>query len=293
MTPETVSNSASTQTMAEGNMSPFPDLPTEAVAASPWVAAWTLCERELVRFVRQRSRLIGAIGQPLLFWVLFGAGFRGSFQIPNVPIEFGQYFFPGIVVLVVLFTAIFATISIIQDRHEGFLQGVLIAPIPRWSLVLGKVLGGAMLALIQAWLFFLLAPLAGIQWSVVSVLAASAFLLLEGTALTSLGVCLAWKTDSVQGFHAMMTLVLMPMWLLSGAFFPAEGGPAWLAWIIRLNPVTYGVAGFRRILSLSTPAAAWADLPSMPLCLAVTTGFAVVFFLLALWLVGSHSGERS
>ncbi|QDU63091.1 Inner membrane transport permease YbhR [Planctomycetes bacterium Pan216] len=252
-------------------------------------AAWALAQRELVRFFRQRGRVMGAVGQPLIFWILFGAGFQSSFRPPSAgegAVSFGQYFYPGIITLVVLFTAIFATISVIQDRREGFMQGVLIAPVPRSMIALGNVLGGTLIALFQAWIFLLLAPLTGISLSLVMIVAASLYIVVLGIALTSLGLCLAWRSDSVQGFHAMMTLLLFPLWLLSGAFFPAEGAPLWLAWVIRLNPVSYGVAGLRRILDWGRPASdTLATLPSLGLCVLVSVCFAAIMFWLATWTV--------
>jgi ABC-2 type transport system permease protein len=258
-----------------------------AIAGSAnWMAAATLCERELVRFLRQRNRLIGALAQPLIFWVLFDAGLSGSFRPAGGPqhLTYGEYFLPGVLVLIVLFTAIFATISIIEDRNEGFLQGVLVAPVPRAMVVLGKVMGGTLLALIQALAFLAVAWLFGVRAGPGQLLAAGLFLLVVGIGLTSLGVCIAWRMDSIQGFHAIMSVVLFPMWLLSGAFFPASGAPAWLAWTIRLNPVTYMVAGLRRLLD--EPSAAWTGLPSFPVCLLVTVSFAAAMFLLASRLAG-------
>ena len=133
-----------------------------APRSSLFLATWTLAKREVVRFLRQRSRVIGAIGQPIIFWILFGAGLSGSFQFgggDSAGMSFQEYFLPGVAVLIVLFTSIFSSISVIQDRNEGFLQGVLVAPVPRSSIVLGKVLGGTVLALFQAFLFVVLAPL--------------------------------------------------------------------------------------------------------------------------------------
>src|SRR5579872_4054789 len=129
-----------------------------------WLAIWALASRELVRFFRQRTRVIGALGQPILFWVLFGAGLHSSFSPPDwAPrsMTYQEYFFPGVAVMIVLFTAIFSTISIIEDRREGFLQGVLVAPIGRLAIVLGKLCGGTALAVLQAGLFLALAPLVG------------------------------------------------------------------------------------------------------------------------------------
>jgi ABC-2 type transport system permease protein len=257
-------------------------------------AAVALAWRELVRFARQRSRLIGALGQPILFWILFDAGLRSSFrpaQGAGATVGYGEYFFPGVLVMIVLFTAIFATISIIEDRREGFLQGVLVSPTPTFYVVLGKALGGSALALIQAWVFLLLAPFAGISIGVREALLTSGWLFLVGFWLTNLGVCMAWKTDSTQGFHALMSVFLMPMWLLSGAFFPAEGAPAWLAWVIRLNPLTYSVAGLRHLLYLGA-ANVTADLPSLTFCAAVNLAMAALWFYLATTIASGRGGSK-
>ena len=214
------------------------------------LAVWSLASRELIRFARQRTRVIGALGQPVLFWVLFGAGLHGSFKPPAwapSDMTYQEYFFPGVAVLIVLFTAIFSTISIIEDRREGFLQGVLVAPISRLAIVLGKLCGGAALAVVQAGLFLALAPLLGLAVSPLAALEVLGFLILLAFAMTALGFLIAWPLDSTQGFHAIMSVFLLPMWLLSGAFFPA-GESGWLSSVIRANPLTYGVAGLRRLL---------------------------------------------
>lgn len=245
------------------------------IAVPFWLPIWTLALRELVRFFRQRSRLVGAIGQPVLFWILFGAGLRGSFSPPAwapADMTYQEYFFPGVAVLIVLFTAIFSTISIIEDRREGFLQGVLVAPISRLSLVLGKLCGGTALAVIQAGLFLALAPTMGLHLTLLTALATAGFLILLAFGLTALGFLIAWPLDSTQGFHAIMSIFLMPMWLLSGAFFPAQES-GWLSWVIRLNPLTYGVAGLRRLLYSGQSLPAAAGLPSMTACLVVTLLF--------------------
>jgi ABC-2 type transport system permease protein len=252
--------------------------------------ALTLWQREMVRFWRQKNRVVAAIAQPALFWALFGAGFSGSFRLGAAgarEADFLEYFFPGTVVLIVLFTAIFSTISIIEDRQAGFLQSVLVAPVSRAGIVLGKVAGGSSLALLQATAFLALAPLAGIRLDAANVAASFGALALVSFALTSLGVVVAWPMSSTQGFHAVMMLVLMPMWLLSGAFFPLTGGPTWLAWIMRANPLTYGVALFRHALYQGAPGPA--SLPSVELSLGATLGFAAVAFAVALFLVGRRT----
>lgn len=263
--------------------------PATQQSFSKWNAVRALAFRELIRFFRQRSRVVGAIGQPIIFWVLFGAGLRNSFQAPDwaasleQPVSYQEYFFPGIAVLIVMFTAIFSTISIIEDRREGFLQGVLAAPVPRSVIVMGKVLGGTILAVLQAALFLLIGPLlqqlgltTGLQLHLefLPFVLSAAFLVVIAIELTALGFLIAWPMNSTQGFHAIMSIFLMPMWLLSGAFFPGDG-TAWLLWIIRLNPLTYGVAGLRRLL-YSGELPVTDTLPSMTMCVVVTFGFAAV-----------------
>ena len=175
-----------------------------------------------------------------------------------------EYFFPGTVVLILLFTSIFSTISIIEDRKEGFLQSVLVAPIPRSAFVLGKLLGGTTLAVMQGVLFMLLAPLVHIPFYAIP--AALGMLALVAFGLTALGYIIAWKMDSTQGFHAIMNLVLIPMWLLSGSVFPASGAPGWLRWVILVNPLTYGLAAVRSSIYGVQRAAAM-NLPSFSVSL--------------------------
>ena len=216
-----------------------------------WLVVGTLCRRELVRFFRQRNRVIGAIGQPTLFWILFGAGLGPSFQMPGMAdsnMSYREYFFPGTLVLILLFTAIFSTISIIEDRREGFLQSILVAPIARWAMVLGKLLGAATIAVAQGLLFLLLGLTVGLTFTPASFLGITMFLFVLSLALAGLGFVIAWQLDSTQGFHAVMSMFLLPMWLLSGAFFPATEGV--LGWLVRFNPLSYGVAGLRQILYL-------------------------------------------
>ncbi len=242
----------------------------------------SLARRELVRFVRQRNRVIGALLTPVVFWLLIGGGIGRTFHAPGVPggDNFLEFFFPGTILMILLFTAIFSTISIIEDRREGFLQSVLVSPAPRIAIVLGKVLGGTVLAVGQAMLFLLIAPWVGIPLTAASFAAAVGVMLLLGFSLTALGFCIAWPMGSTQGFHAIMNLLLMPMWFLSGALFPATGSI--LKWVMALNPLTYGLAALRRALY---PAEAAEALPGWSISLGVSAGFAVLMLLLATWLV--------
>lgn len=277
-------------------------------SASPafpfWLAVGTLTLRELVRFFRQRTRIVGALGQPLILWILIGAGFQGSFKPPSyvpadVPMTFQEFFFPGIAVLILLFTAIFSTISIIEDRREGFLQGVLVAPVPRLAIVGGKLTGGMVLAVVQALLFLGIGPLltaVGLsptihtQWTFGSALAVFGFLVLLGYTLTALGFLIAWPLDSTQGFHAIMSVFLLPMWLLSGATFPAEES-GWLNLIVKANPLTYGVAGLRRLMYPQVEF--HSGLPPMWLCLLVTCGFCAACVAGCVWLARRPSAANA
>ncbi|MBP9864935.1 MAG: ABC transporter permease [Candidatus Omnitrophica bacterium] len=212
------------------------------------LALYTLWLREMTRFFRQPSRIAGAIGTPLIFWFFLGSGLGGSFKM-SAPdggaglsqVSYLQYFLPGTILLVILFTAIFSSISLIQDRSEGFLQSVLVSPAPGWAMIGGKVLGGTTVAVIQGMLFLAAAPLAGLPLSFDMLAGFALALFLNAFALSALGFALAWQFKSVQGFHAVMNLVLMPLWFLSGALFPPEGAPSWIRLAIAMNPLSHGL----------------------------------------------------
>ena len=253
-------------------------------APSGWLAAWSLGLREWLRFVRQRNRVVGSLGQPLLFWLFFGEGFRETFQLPQAgqPLAFREFFFPGVLVLILLFTAIFVTISIIEDRREGFLQAVLVSPVPNWALVLGKLVGGTAIALVGALVFLLLGLTLNLQPGLLGLAGTVVFLFVSGLGLTGMGFILAWRMDSTQGYHAVMSVVLFPMWLLSGAFFPPP--PGVLGYLMLINPMTYAVGGVRQMLYWNAPelAAASGD-PPLWLCWAVTVGFCAAMILVGGW----------
>ena len=242
----------------------------------------TLCWREVVRFCRQRSRLVGAFVQPLVFWLLLGGGLRASFRPPGASAgtSYVEYVYPGIIAMVLLFTAIFATISVIEDRHMGFLQGVLVSPVSRSCIVLGQALGATTLALVQGILFLSLAPAVGVPLSVSSVLWMVLVMFLVSFGLTSLGLVIAWRLESTQGFHAVMNLILLPMWVLSGAFFPMTGVPGLIEWVMRVNPLTYGMAALRRCLYLGNPGAA-GQVPGLAPALGITVLFGILAFIAA------------
>lgn len=249
-----------------------------------WLPAWALWQREIVRFVRQKNRIIGALATPLVFWLLIGSGVGPGFRLPGLPedMSYLAYFFPGTVVLILLFTAIFSTISVIEDRREGFLQGVLVAPVAPEAIVLGKFLGGMTLAAGQGMLFCLAAPLAGLPLDIMVLVRLVPALLLVSFGLVGLGFLIAWPLDSTQGFHAIMNVFLMPLWLLSGALFPAAGD-SWVRFVVMVNPVAYGTAAVRR--AFYGDAAPLGLLPSYGTAMAVSVFFALLMFVLSVWLV--------
>ncbi|MCI0403967.1 MAG: ABC transporter permease [Acidobacteria bacterium] len=254
------------------------------------LAAASLWWRELVRFYRYRSRVIGALGTPLVFWLLLGAGIGKSFRVdpPGGGTSYLVYFFPGTALLVVLFTSIFCMMSVIEDRREGFLQSVLVAPVGPTGLVLGKVAGGATLAALQGLVFVLLAPLTGIPLRPASLALMAGWLFLVALGLTALGFVVAWRLDSPQGFHAVVNLFLIPMWLLSGALFPAAGASEWIRWLMRVNPLAYALGGLRQLLYWPQPVAG-VEGPSLGVSLAVTVSFALLMLLVAFRLASQPS----
>ena len=208
-------------------------------------AVFVLCHRELLRFVRQPVRILGSLAQPLLLWLFIGSGFSGSFSVAAGDQTYGEFFFPGIILMLLLFAAVFSTITLIEDRAAGFLQGVLVAPVPRLGVVMGKLLGGSAIALIQAAVFLLLAPLAGITLTTVIVVDLALIFFLVALGFTGMGFFVAWQTDSTAEYHAVMSVVFIPMWLLSGALFPLDGSAPWLGWVMKVNPVTYAMTAIR------------------------------------------------
>lgn len=262
----------------------MPDAPN-SISSRLLLPAVSLCWRELIRFVRQRSRIIGALATPILFWIVIGAGMGRSFrsEMPGGN-NFIEYFFPGTLVMILLFTAIFSEISIIEDRREGFLQSVLVAPVSRMAIVLGKVLGGTLLASAQGILFLLLAPLVGIKLGVSSFLAAVVVTFIVSFALSGLGFCIAWRMNSTQGFHVIMNLFLIPMWFLSGAMFPAEGAKGVMRWLMSVNPLTYGVSALRQALYWTSSANL--RLPPWSVCIGVSLVFAAAMFVASSMMAG-------
>jgi ABC-2 type transport system permease protein len=248
--------------------------PTSVGALIPALSLWW---REIVRFYRQRSRVVGVIASPVLFWIVIGSGFGTSFRggqgAGNE--HYLDYFFPGALIMIVLFTSIFTMMSVIEDRKEGFLLSVLVAPVHRSAIVLGKVLGGTTLSAIQGLVFLCFAPALGIRFGLAQFGLIVLTVFLVSFALTALGFAIAWPMDSSQGFHAVINLFLIPLWLLSGALFPLTGASGWIRLLMRINPLTYGTEALRALLF---PASA---IFTVSTSLLVLLGFSLVMFVVA------------
>ena len=209
--------------------------------------------RDLIRFWRDRSRLVGSFAQPLLFLFVFGVGLRtaiggGSFN----GVDYITFIYPGVVGMTILFSSIFSGMSVVWDREFGFLKEILVAPVPRSAVALGKTLGGATQAMIQAALMLVLAPIVGVRLSVLLVLELLVLYFFLATALTAMGVAIGARMRSMQGFQVVMNFLVTPMYFLSGAFFALKGLPAWLNALTAIDPVAYGVAPIRHAVLAST-----------------------------------------
>jgi len=222
-------------------------IPNEGTAgASVWAVGAALARREFTRFIRQPARVIGSIGQPVIFWLLLGAGLTPSFNAPGLEgMTYLEYFYPGVLMMMILFASVFASITIIEDRDQGFLQGVLVAPVPRLGIVLGKVGGASLVALFQTAILLVAAPFIGLTMGPAGAVLLALTLVVISLGFTSLGFLFAWGMKSTAGFHAIMMVIMMPMWVLSGAFFPVTGVPEWLHWIMMVNPVTHAMTILR------------------------------------------------
>jgi ABC-2 type transport system permease protein len=231
------------------------------------VVIYTIWLREAKALIRERSRIIGMIGQPLLYLLIVGQGIASGLALKAAPgSDYLLFMYPGILGMSVLFTSIFSGISIIWDRQFGFLKEVLVAPVPRWAVALGKILGGATVAMAQSVILIVLAPFIGVGLSVWVVLQLLAICFLISIAITGLGVFIAAGMRSMQGFQMVMNFLVMPLYFLSGAMFPVSSTPGWMKTLMTIDPLTYGVDALR-IIVLSA-ASSGAATPESPLAVA-------------------------
>ncbi|HVM40635.1 MAG TPA: ABC transporter permease [Acidimicrobiia bacterium] len=214
--------------------------------------------REMVRFLRSRVRIITGLAQPVLFLFVLGVGLGpviGDRGIEGV--SYQAFLFPGVLVMSIMFTAMFSAISIVWDREFGFLREMLVAPVSRASLVLGKAVGSASIAVLQGTLLLLTAPLVDVDLGIGEAFAMIGLLMLLAFAIVSFGIVVASRMQRVESFQVVMGVVVNPMLFLSGALFPLQGLPDWLSVASKLNPITYGVDPVRRVLLGERGALTW------------------------------------
>lgn len=254
---------------------------------SVWMIVW----REGIRLLRSRGTIAAVIGTPLVLWLVLGSGFGSLFEQTYLKTKSMHYFFPGVLLMVVLFSSVFAMISIIEDRNEGFLQGVRLVPQAAQKIVLGKVLAASLWAVVQAWVLLLLSPLAGFRLTLPGVLEISLLLFVAALFLSSLGFIFAWWLNSVQGFHAVMNVILFPLWLLSGALFPFETATAWMQKVMYYNPLRMVLDALREVFYVQFSLVNFVTSPQMLSVLGLMLLMVFVQLFVA-WQMVAHAGVR-
>ncbi len=237
-----------------------------------WKAVYVICLRDIRRFFREKSQVIGSIARPTLWLAIMGTGFNTVFRAQSG--SYAQFLFPGIIGMTVLFTSVFSAVSIIWDREFGFLREILVAPVSRTSVAVGKTLSGCFQSMIQGGIILALSPLVDVKLTPTIVLEVLLLIFLASFALTSLGLLIASRMESHEGFNLIMNFLIMPMFLMSGAFFPIQGLPVWLKSVVTINPLSYAVDALRGIILGIHEHAIATDIFFM-------AGFAVIMTLLA------------
>jgi ABC-2 type transport system permease protein len=212
-----------------------------------WRGTWVVSYRELLRFVNERSRIVSSLAFPLLFLVIFGAGFANVIGTVAPGVDFIQFMYPGIIAMTVLTSSLFAGVSVVWDREYGFLREIMVAPIGRSGIVLGKAIGATVTALLQVVIMLILAPIVGVTLTPAILLGLIPIVAILALALSGLGILIATFMTSQQGFQLVIQLLIFPLIFLAGVFFPVNDVPQWLAVVSKLNPLTYGVDAIRQI----------------------------------------------
>jgi len=241
---------------------------------------YVLWQRQLKRFYRQKSRVIGSIAQPLLFLVALGFGFGSIFQEAGRG-SYIQFLVPGIIAMSILFSSIFSGIEIIWDKQFGFLKETLVAPVSRLRIMIGRTLGGATIAVVQGLLILIISFAFGFKLNNLALLPfAILFMILTAILFTALGTAIASKLNDMQGFQLLMNLLIMPLFFLSGALFPLTDLPKVINFIVRINPLTYCVDAIRYFLT------------SMSSISIIVSSIVIIFCLVIFVSIGSYLFSR-
>ena len=210
-------------------------------------AIWVVAYRELLRFIADRSRLVSAFAFPLMFLVVFGAGFSRIIGDLGGEVSFVQFMYPGIMAMTVIMSSLFAGMSVVWDREFGFLKEVLVAPLSRVGIVIGKAVGGSFAAMVQGTVMLVIAPIIGVTLTPLIILKLLPIILILSLSLSGIGILVATRMRSQQGFQFVVQLMIFPLIFLSGVFFPIDAVPTWLQVIAKVNPLSYGVDAIRQI----------------------------------------------
>lgn len=220
-------------------------------------AIFSIWQRDVVKSLRDKASLIGSLSLPILLLVIVGSGMSGAIKSmitgagitgPMTEFDFIKFMFPGIVAMTIFSTAVISALTVVQDREFGYLREMLVSPVPRTSVVIGKVLGGSTTAVIQGLIILVLSPLIGISLNLTMILKLIPAMLVLAFTVSALSLFVATFVKTSQGFHTALTMLILPMLFLSGSLFPLTGSPKWMLFLVKINPVTYGVDMFKKIL---------------------------------------------
>lgn len=240
------------------------------------MGVYTLWLRDVTRFLRDKPRIASSAAQPLLWLFVLGMGLSTAFARGGDS-TYLQFIYPGIISMSVLFTSVFSAVSIIWDREFGFLKEVLVAPIPRWSVALGRALGGSTVSVIQGTIILIFGPLIGMSFTPLQLLKAFLIMFLIASAMTSFGIFIAARLRTHESFQVVINFMLLPMFFLSGAMFPVnEGLPSWMQILVKIDPLSYGVDALRQTLIGVSVYPLWLDI-------AVMAGFGAIALALGVW----------
>jgi ABC-2 type transport system permease protein len=246
-------------------------------------AVITIWRREVIRYWRDKTRIFSSLLQPLMFLAIFGTGLRGAMSGGNFGVDYLKFMYPGIIAMAVMGTAFFSTISTVWDREFGFLKEILVAPVSRTAIVVGKIFGATTISSFQGLIILILAPILGIQISIAVIIQLFLLMVLLAFSISGLGILVASLMKTTESFGFVMQILIMPMFFISGAFFPLTSVPKWLAYIARINPLTYGVDSIRQVILVSqTQADALKALVLYPVHLDVLFLLAISVFLISL-----------
>ncbi len=245
-----------------------------------WEAIYGIVLRDIKKFWRERSRLLGGVARPILWLLILGGSLKGAMSASTLAmgVDYQQYIFPGVIGMTLIFSALQSAMSIIWDREFGFLKEVLAAPVPRLSIIIGKSTGGAIQATLQGIITLLFAPLIGLWMPPLVIVELIVVMFIVAFALTALGVVIASNMTSFEGFGTISNFVVMPMYFLSGAIYPTSSAPEWLKPLMMINPLSYGVDAMRYVAVGVGAFPFWFDLAFMAVFASMMIGIALPLF---------------